>query len=105
MVDVIEAAFPFAAGWMDSEISFADLESPAGTGRDATPISYTERALSGDLRGLSVGARSLVEAVVKADKEGLPSEAFSVLKETLKLFRRDPGEPLAPRGGIEDPPQ
>ncbi|CAN0620452.1 conserved protein of unknown function [Burkholderia multivorans] len=84
MVEVIEAAFGWGRGWMDS-----DAPIPGGPAvAFVSPISPT-LPLPTEARPhevLSPAAHSLVDAIIKADKSGMSAEAFNALKEMLRLL-------------------
>lgn len=105
MVDVIEAAFPFARGWMDSTVSFTLLESPDGTARDVSHRTLTDRAATARPSKVSIAAESLIAAVLEADKRGLSAEAFNALKEMLRLLGKGAHPQDTEPFDVEDPSQ
>lgn len=40
------------------------------------------------VHAITVAGRKLIDAVVAADRAGMPADAFNILSETLRLFRR-----------------
>lgn len=101
MVDIVEDAFGWGKGWMDSTSPLPDA-MPANA---PAPVPLAaQSADSGSPAQLSQGARELIATIVEADRLGLPAGAFTVLRQTLQLFARTNSLPEGTLG-IEDPPR
>ncbi|QCP50186.1 hypothetical protein FAZ95_13950 [Trinickia violacea] len=89
MVEVIETAFGWGSGWMDS---VSPIPSERGEATLELPPTWALKALA-SLSALSPAARELVDAIVEADGKGLPPHAFKPLREMLELLVQPIAQP------------
>ncbi|MCL4655175.1 helix-turn-helix domain-containing protein [Burkholderia multivorans] len=87
-----------SADWLENGRSTRERAARA----DSTPVGDASQHFADARPALTPAAQALVDAVVEADKMGLPSKSFEHLRETLTLF----AELARLRGGtfgVEDP--
>ncbi|MGU2444406.1 hypothetical protein ACTXHA_28735 [Burkholderia cenocepacia] len=87
---------PLSLEQEDGQPFFANEVASGGYPSSLAPTPEAPLEVSSD------SARALIDAIVDADQNGMADEAFEVLRETLRIFRKGAG-PQVFRFDVEDP--